>query len=91
MYADKYRKMIELGGYLEYNKLISDIVGCITDNVIVGGYYHDSQYIGIPGYTELEIFADVFSALYQGKDETVNFIKNELAEIYEAFLGIIGE
>lgn len=52
--------MFAPGGKLEYNNLISDILGCITDNSIVGGTSHDSQYICIPGYTELEIFGDIF-------------------------------
>lgn len=88
--AERYRKMFEPGGELEYNNLISDIMGCITDNSIVGGASHDSQYIGVPGYTELEIFADIFSALYQGDDDTVNFIKAEFSDIHKAFMRIIG-
>ena len=76
---------------MEYDKVISDIMSCITDNVIVGQAYHESQYIGVPGYTELEVFADIFSLLYQGQDEEVEFMKNELTEIYEAFLEVIGE
>ena len=88
--AERYRKMFEPGGELEYNNLISDMMGCITDNSIVGGASHDSQYIGVPGYTELEVFADIFSALYQGDDNTVRFIKDEFPDIYKAFLGIIG-
>ncbi len=87
----KYKKMFAPGGMLEYDKLISDILGCITDNIIVGQASHDSQYIGIPGYVELEVFADIFSALYQGKNETVEFIKDELVEVYQAFMEIIGE
>ena len=83
--------MFAPGGRLEYNNLISDIMGCITDNVIVGQASHDSQYIGIPGYTELEIFADIFAVLYQGQDESVEFVKNELADIYNSFLEVIGE
>ena len=69
--AERYRKMFEPGGELEYNNLISDMMGCITDNSIVGGASHASQYISVPGYTELEVFADIFSALYQGDDNTV--------------------
>ena len=88
--AEQYRKMFEPGEELEYNSLISDIMGCITDNSIVGGASHDSQYIGVPGYTELEVFADIFSALYQGDDDTVNFIKAEFSDIHKAFLKIIG-
>ena len=88
--AEQYRKMFEPGGELEYNSLISDIMGCITDNSIVGGASHDSQYIGVPGYAELEVFADIFSALYQGDDDTVNFIKAEFSDIHKAFLKIIG-
>lgn len=89
--AEKYKKMFEPGGALEYNSLISDILGCITDNVIVGDSFHDSQYIGIPGHTELEVFANMFSALYQGNDVTVKFIKEDLAALYQAFLGVIGD
>lgn len=88
--AEQYNKLFDVGGKFEYNMLISDIMGCITDNIIVGSYFHDSQYIGKPGYTELEVFANIFSAIYQGDDETVEFIKNELSEVYEAFLGILG-
>lgn len=88
--ADTYKKMFDPGGALEYNRLISDILGCITDNRIVGNYGHNSQYIGVPGYTELEVFADIFSAVYQADDETVRFIKNELPEVFHAFLDILG-
>lgn len=88
--AERYRKMFEPGGELEYNNLISDMMGCITDNSIVGGASHASQYISVPGYTELEVFADIFSALYQGDDNTVRFIKDEFPDIHKAFLGIIG-
>ena len=88
--AERYRKMFEPGGELEYNNLISDMMGCITDNSIVGGAFHASQYIGVPGYTELEVFADIFSALYQGDDDTVKFIKDEFSDIHKAFLRVIG-
>lgn len=88
--ADQYNKMFDDGGIFEYNSLISDILGCITDNAVCGDARHDSQYIGTPGFSELEVFANLFSALYQGDDETVGFIQEELSEIYEAFLGIIG-
>ena len=88
--AERYRKMFEPGGELEYNNLISDMMGCITDNSIVGGASHASQYISVPGYTELEVFADIFSALYQGDDNTVRFIKDEFPDIHKDFLGIIG-
>lgn len=89
--STKYNKMFDEGELLEYNSLISDILGCITDNKVVGNYGHDSQYIGVPGYVELEVFADVFSALYQGDDITVEFIKNEIPDVYQAFMKIIGE
>lgn len=84
-----YRKIFEPKGEMEYNNLVSDIFGCITDNVIVGQSYHDSQYIGIPGYAELEIFANMYAVLYRGDDLTVEFIKRELPEIYQAFLEIM--
>ena len=45
-----------------------------------------SQYIGKPGYAESEIFADIYAALYQSDDITVEFIKSELPELYEAFM-----
>lgn len=89
--VDGYSKLFAPGGKLEYNNLISDILGCLTDNVIVGDAYHESQYIGVPGYSELEVFANVFAALYQGDDATVEFIKEELDELYRAFLKIVGE
>ena len=89
--ADRYNKLFAPGGELEYNNLISDILGCLTDNVIVGDAYHESQYIGIPGYSELEVFANVFTALYQGDDVTVKFLKEELGELYLAFLKVVGE
>ncbi len=69
----------------------STIFGCITYNDIVGQAHHDSQYIEVPGYVELEVFANVFAALCQGDDITVGFIKQELPEIYKAFLGIMEE
>jgi hypothetical protein len=83
--------LFDAGGRFEYNGVISDIMGCITDNTVVGNFRHDSQYIGVPGYSELEIFADVFSAVYQGDNETVEFIKNEFSEIYQVFLSILGD
>lgn len=89
--ADRYNKLFAPGGELEYNNLISDILGCLTDNVIVGDAYHESQYIGIPEYSELEVFANVFTALYQGDDVTVKFLKEELGELYLAFLKVVGE
>lgn len=89
--SSRFNKLFDEGEIFEYNSLISDILGCITDNSVVGNYSHDSQYIGVPGYTELEVFADIFSALYQGDDETVDFIKRELSDIYQAFMGIVGE
>lgn len=89
--VDTYKKMFEPGGRLEYNMLISDIMGCITDNVIVGAAGHDSQYIGVPGYIELEVFADMFSAFYQGNDETIKFLKEELPDVCQAFLKMVGE
>lgn len=87
--AEKYQKLFAPGGELEYNDLISDIFGCVTDNMVVGAAHHDSQYIGTPGYAELEVFANLFSATYQGSDATVQFIKSELGELYEAFLSVM--
>lgn len=89
--TDRYNKLFAPGGELEYNNLISDIMGCITDNAVVGDTHHDSQYIGTPGYSELEVFANMFAALYQGDDTTVEFIKEELNELYQAFLKVVGE
>lgn len=89
--AEHYKKLFDLGGELEYNGLISDIVGCITDNAIKGIASHDSQYIGVLGHVEMEVFANLFSAVYQGDDETLKFIKEDLGEIYQAFLDVLGE
>ena len=89
--SEKYKKLFAKGEVFEYNSLISDILGCITDNQVAGEFFHDSQYIGIPGYMELEVFADIFSALYQGNAETVAFIREELPEIYQTFMKLIGE
>ena len=86
---ERYQSRLDKNGDLEYDYFVSDIMSCITYNKVIGLYGHESQYIGKPGYTELEIFADVFAALYQGDDETVSFIKNELPEIYETFFKIL--
>lgn len=81
-----YEKSFAPGGDLEYNNLISDIFSCITDNEVSGAFYHESEYIGIPGYTELEVFADMFSILYQGDNKSVDFIKKEFPDLYETFM-----
>jgi len=86
-----YNKLFDVGEKFEYNVIISDIIGCITDNVVVGKAQHSSQYIGIPGYPALEVFANVFAALFQGDNDTVEFIKRNLSEVYQAFLEILGE
>ena len=86
---EKYQQRLAVNGDLEYNYFISDIMSCITDNVITGAYRHESQYIGKPGYAESEIFADVYAALYQSDDTTVEFIKSELPELYEAFMKVL--
>lgn len=76
---------------MEYSALISDIMGCITDNTITGYFHHESQYIGVTGFSELEIFADVFAVIYQGDESSVHFLKTELYEIYNAFQNMIKE
>ena len=86
---ERYQSRLDKNGDLEYDYFVIDIMSCITYNKVIVLYGHESQYIGKPGYTELEIFADVFAALYQGDDETVSFIKNELPEIYETFFKIL--
>lgn len=86
---EKYQRRLAVNGDLEYNYFISDIMSCITDNVIAGVYRHESQYIGKPGYAESEIFADIYAALYQSDDTTVEFIKSELLELYEAFMKVL--
>lgn len=86
---EKYQRRLAVNGDLEYNYFISDIMSCVTDNVLRGAYGHESQYIGQPGYTESEVFSDMFAALYQGDDTTVSFIKSELPEIYEAFMKML--
>ena len=58
---EKYQQRLAVSGDLEYNYFISDIMSCMTDNVIAGAYGHESQYIGKPGYAESEIFADVYA------------------------------
>ena len=86
---ERYQQRLAVNGDLEYNYFISDIMSCITDNVITGAYRHESQYIGKSGYAESEIFADVYAALYQSDDTTVEFIKSELPELYEAFMKVL--
>ena len=86
---EKYQQRLAVNGDLEYNYFISDIMSCMTDNVIAGVYRHESQYIGKPGYAESEIFADIYAALYQSDDTTVEFIKSELPELYEAFVKVL--
>ena len=86
---EKYQRRLAVNGDLEYNYFISDIMSCITDNVITGVYRHESQYIGKLGYAESEIFADIYAALYQSDDITVEFIKSELPELYEAFMKVL--
>ena len=86
---EKYQQRLAVNGDLEYNYFISDIMSCMTDNVIAGVYRHESQYIGKPGYAESEIFADIYAALYQSDDTTVEFIKSELPELYEAFMKVL--
>ena len=88
--VERYNKLFDVGNMFEYNMPISDILGCITDNIVVGNAWHNSQYIGTPGYTELEVFANLFSVIYQGDDISVRFVKEELNEVYQAFLEIIG-
>ena len=86
---EKYQQRLAENGDLEYNYFISDIMSCMTDNVITGAYGHESQYIGKPGYAESEIFADIYAALYRSDDATVEFIKSELPEVYEAFMKVL--
>ena len=86
---EKYQQRLAENGDLEYNYFISDIMSCMTDNVITGAYGHESQYIGKPGYAESEIFADIYAALYRSDDATVEFIKSELTEVYEAFMKVL--
>lgn len=84
--VERYQKLFEIGGDMEYNGLVSDILGCITDNRVVGDFRHPSEYIGIPGSTELEVFANMFTALYQGDEATVEFIKTEMPDLYKVFI-----
>ncbi len=86
---EKYQQRLAENGDLEYNYFISDIMSCMTDNVITGAYGHESRYIGKPGYAESEIFADIYAALYRSDDATVEFIKSELPEVYEAFMKVL--
>ena len=86
---EKYQQRLAHNGDLEYNYFISDIMSCMTDNVITGAYGHESQYIGKPGYAESEIFADIYAVLYRSDDATVEFIKSELPEVYEAFMKVL--
>ena len=75
---------------MEYNDLISDIIASITHNEITGISYHDIEYIQQLGNKELEVFADTFTVLYRGDDESVVFIQEELPELYDAFMKMIG-
>lgn len=88
-HLDRYKEMFDHNSEWVYNDIVSDIMGCITDNVITGDAHHSSQYIGVPGYVEMEVFANLFSALYQGDDDTMKFIKTELNDLYLSFLDIM--
>ena len=83
---DYYQALFAPGGRLEYNEFISDIISSVTHNQIMGSAYHDLEYIQQFGNKELEVFADTFTILYNSDDESVEFLKNELFELYEAFI-----
>lgn len=86
-----YQSLLAPGGRMEYNDLVSDIIASITHNEITGIAYHDIEYIQQLGNKELEVFADTFTVLYRGDDESVKFIREELPELYEAFMKIMGD
>lgn len=85
-----YQSILAPGGKMEYNDLISDIVASITHNEITGVAYHDIEYIRQLGNKELEVFADTFTILYRGDNESVEFIWKELPELYDAFIKMLG-
>ena len=85
-----YQSILAPGGRMEYNDLISDIIASITHNEITGISYHDIEYIQQLGNKELEVFADTFTVLYRGDDESVVFIQEELPELCDAFMKMIG-
>lgn len=85
-----YQSILAPGGRMEYNDLISDIVASITHNEITGVAYHNIEYIQQLGNKELEVFADTFTVLYRGDNESVGFIREELPELYGAFMKMMG-
>lgn len=86
-----YQSMLVPGGKLEYNDLISDIIASVTHNDITGIASHSLEYIEQLGNKELEVFADTFTILFNGDDDSVKFLKEELPELYKAFMKVIGE
>lgn len=86
----RYQNIFAPGGDMEYNELISDIFGMLTDNEIAGFSVHDLSYVQHFGNREMEVFANMFTLLYTGENYEINFVKQELPELYESFIQMIG-
>lgn len=85
-----YQTILAPGGRMEYNDLVSDIITAITHNEITGVANHDIAYLQQLGNKELEVFADTFTILYRGNDDSVGFLRKELPELYDAFIRMLG-
>lgn len=86
---DYYQALFAPGGRMEYNEFISDIISSVTHNQIMGSAYHDLEYIQQFGNKEMEVFADTFTILYNCDDNSVEFLKNELSELYQVFIKMV--
>lgn len=78
-------------GPWRYDPIVSDLLGSLTRNRIVGFYSHDLRYLTHRGKAETEVFANLF-AIYGRKDKAAwEFVKKELPSLAETFEAKIAE
>jgi len=78
-------KWFEPGGKYEDAFAISDIVSALTDGEIAGLIGHSKEYWSVPGFKELELFANISAGDVLDSPEKEEFIGifKELFEAYE--------
>lgn len=78
-------KWFEPGGKYENAFAISDIISALTDGEIAGLVGHSKEYWSVPGFKELELFANISAGdvLDLPEKEEFNGLFKELFEAYE--------
>lgn len=83
-------KVGKASGTWYYDPHVSDLIGSLTRNLVVGYGSHTLRYLMHPGRPEAEVFADLFAVYGRKERAGWEFVRRELPSLAKAFEDVIG-